>query len=253
MNAESGWQLFLYVILPYVCLVSFIMGHVWRYRFDKFGWTSRSSELYEKKFLLLGSPLFHYGALLAILGHFAGLVIPESWTAAVGISEGVYSVFAKVAGTFSVVLIILGLGVLTVRRWGTSRVRGVTSRVDGFAFAVLWAMILLGFGETVVYNTLGPGYNYRPTVSIWLRGIFGFNSDVASIAHVPVVYQVHAVLGWLFLALFPFTRFVHFWSAPVWYLTRPFVVYWRRRPGSILSPGELKGWRTIGGQGKRDW
>ena len=31
---------FLWVIVPYVCLAVFVVGHVWRYRYDKFGWPS---------------------------------------------------------------------------------------------------------------------------------------------------------------------------------------------------------------------
>ena len=32
----------LWVVFPYVCLTSFVVGHFWRYRYDKFGWTTRS-------------------------------------------------------------------------------------------------------------------------------------------------------------------------------------------------------------------
>ena len=48
---------FLWVIFPYICLAVFVVGHVWRYRYDKFGWTTRSSQLYESKLLRIGSPL----------------------------------------------------------------------------------------------------------------------------------------------------------------------------------------------------
>ena len=246
MNAQSGWQLLFYVIVPYLCLAVFVVGHIWRYRFDQFGWTSRSSEIYEKRWLLFGSPVFHYGALAAIAGHFLGLVIPQGWTSAVGVSETGYTLVSKAGGTLAVVLVLAGLVVLTARRWGALRVRLVTTRVDLAAFLALWLMVLLGFGETVVYNLFGPGYNYRPTISVWLRGIFTLHPNVAGIAQAPTIYRAHAVLGFAFLALFPFTRFVHFWSAPVWYLSRPFVVYRRSRPRVSLSPGEGHGWRTTG-------
>src|SRR5213594_2065901 len=52
----------------------------WRYRYDKFGWTTRSSQLYERRLLRLGSPMFHFGILLVALGHIGGLLIPEAWT-----------------------------------------------------------------------------------------------------------------------------------------------------------------------------
>jgi nitrate reductase gamma subunit len=251
VNAQSAWQLLAYVILPYVALAIFVLGHIWRYRFDELGWTSQSSQLYERRLLLLGSPLFHYGAIAAIGGHALGLLIPESWTRAIGISEATYVIISKVAGTSAVVLCVAGLVVLTVRRAASDRVRLATDRMDVAALGLLWVMVLLGTGETVIYNLFGPGYNYRPTVSVWLRGIFAFHPNVASIAHTPAVYQVHAILAWFFLALFPFTRFVHFWSVPVGYLTRPFVVYQRRRTAAILSPGESAGWQTSGRSGRR--
>jgi nitrate reductase gamma subunit len=60
----------LFVVFPYVCLTVFVVGHLWRYRYDKFGWTTRSSQLYESRLLRIGSPLFHFG----IIGR------PPGWT-----------------------------------------------------------------------------------------------------------------------------------------------------------------------------
>ena len=71
---------FLWVIVPYLCLATFVVGHFWRYRYDKFGWTTRSSQLYEDRLLRIGSPLFHFGMLGVVGGHVIGLLVPESWT-----------------------------------------------------------------------------------------------------------------------------------------------------------------------------
>ncbi|NED67018.1 respiratory nitrate reductase subunit gamma, partial [Streptomyces sp. SID10244] len=59
-------------VLPYVTLLLLIGGTIWRYRYDKFGWTTRSSELYESRLLRIGSPLFHFGILVVIIGHAMG-------------------------------------------------------------------------------------------------------------------------------------------------------------------------------------
>ena len=58
---------FLFVVVPYICLTTFVVGHLWRYRYDKFGWTTRSSQLYENRLLRIGSPLFHFGILGVVL------------------------------------------------------------------------------------------------------------------------------------------------------------------------------------------
>jgi nitrate reductase gamma subunit len=50
----------------------------------------------------------------------------------------------------------------------------------------------------------------------------------------PLVYQLHAIGGFLFLALWPFTRLVHVWSAPLAYLWRLYVVY-RTRRGAVAA------------------
>ena len=48
-------DVFLWGVLPYLVALSLIAGLVWRYRYDQFGWTTRSSQLYESRLLRIGS------------------------------------------------------------------------------------------------------------------------------------------------------------------------------------------------------
>ena len=68
----SAGEIFLWIVIPYVAITIFILGHGWRYRHDQFGWTTRSTQLLERRMLDWGSPMFHYGALAAIGGHVLG-------------------------------------------------------------------------------------------------------------------------------------------------------------------------------------
>ncbi|MDR2985066.1 MAG: respiratory nitrate reductase subunit gamma, partial [Nocardiopsaceae bacterium] len=107
--------------------------------------------------------------------------------------------------------------------------------------------ILTGIAPTIGVNLFGSGYDYRTTVGLWFRGLFSFQPDVNAIAHAPVLYQVHATAAWVILAVWPFSRLVHAWSYPLWYLWRPFIVYRKRRPAAPLEPGTLgRRWRRIG-------
>ena len=63
---------FFWVLLPYVALTSFVVGHVWRYRRDGYTWTARSTQLLERRLLLVGSVAFHLGILGVIGGHVIG-------------------------------------------------------------------------------------------------------------------------------------------------------------------------------------
>ena len=86
----SAGEVLLWVILPYVAIAVFVVGHVWRYRSGQFSWSARSTQLLDRSVLGWASPLFHYGALAAIAGHVIGLCIPQSLTEALGISESFY-------------------------------------------------------------------------------------------------------------------------------------------------------------------
>ncbi|MGH3720118.1 MAG: respiratory nitrate reductase subunit gamma [Pseudonocardiaceae bacterium] len=243
----SGWNLWWWVILPYLALAVFVVGHVWRWRYDQFGWTSRSTELQERTLLKWGSPLFHYAAFAAIGGHVVGILIPESLTNRLGIPEADYRWFSAVAGTIATLGLIIGAVILAYRRIRIPRVRATTSPVDWVALVLLTIVIVLGIIPTVGVTLLGGGYDYRMSVALWFRGLFVGDPDVAVIAHAPLIYQIHATAAWMILAVWPFTRLVHAWSYPLWYLWRPFIIYRSRVPTHPTEPGTSgRRWRRIG-------
>src|SRR5665647_3028015 len=170
----SAADIFWWVALPYLALGIFVVGHIWRWRYDQFGWTSRSTQLQERRMLKWGGPIFHYATFAAIGGHVVGILVPESFTSWLGISEHAYHLFAATAGTVAAVLVIAGVVVLALRRLLVPR-------------------------------------------------------DVVAIAGAPLVYKIHATAAWAIWAAWPFTRLVHAWSYPLWYLWRPYIVFRSRR------------------------
>ena len=58
---------------------------------------------------------------------------------------------------------------------------------------------------------------------------------------------MHAASTWLIWAVWPFSRLVHAWSAPLWYLWRPYIVYRSRVASRPAEPGTSgRRWRKIG-------
>jgi nitrate reductase gamma subunit len=220
----------LWAVFPYVCLLTLVLGAVWRYRYDKFGWTTRSSQLYETTVLRWGSPLFHFGILLVLLGHIGGLLIPKSWTEAVGVSEHAYHLTAVLLGTVAGICTVVGLGILIARRRLVGPVFTATTRNDKAMYIFLAGAIVLGLLATVRANIIGDGYDYRETVSPWLRSLFLLQPKTQLMDGVPAGFQIHVLAAFALFAFWPFTRLVHAFSAPVGYLTRPYVVYRSRDP-----------------------
>ncbi len=241
---------FLWIVFPYICLTSFVVGHIWRYRFDKFGWTSRSSQLYEHRILSWASPLFHFGILGVLAGHVMGLLVPESFTDTLGISEHTYHLVAVVLGTITGIATVAGLILLIWRRRMTPSVFTVTSTMDKAMYLLLGAVIAFGVLNTVGVGIFGMsghpgGYDYRTTVAVWFRDVLTFHPVAATMTGAPWSFQVHALLAFLLLAIWPFTRLVHVLAAPLGYFYRPYVVYRSREPIGASRPPR-RGWEPAG-------
>lgn len=232
-----------WVIVPYLCLATFVVGHVWRYRYDKFGWTTRSSQLYENRLLRLGSPLFHFGMLGVVGGHVIGLLVPRSWTDAIGVDDHLYHVVAVVGGLIAGAMALVGMAILIYRRRTVGPVFSATTPMDKVMYAFLGAVIALGMWNTIAGSifTLGGEYNYREGVSVWYRSFLAFSPDASLMAGAPIGFRLHALVAFGLFALWPFTRLVHVFSAPVGYLTRPYIVY-RSRDEQLGARGPRRGW-----------
>ncbi len=145
--AVSRGATFLWVVLPYLAIATFVVGHVWRYRRDQFTWTTRSTQLLEARWLKIGSPLFHLGLLAVIGGHIVGILVPKSLTEDLGISEDAYHVIATSSGTLAGVAMLAGLAIMIARRLGDARVRATTRGWDVTVLSLLAFMVATGHVE----------------------------------------------------------------------------------------------------------
>jgi nitrate reductase gamma subunit len=243
-DPSSPLNLLLWVGVPYAAIATFIVGHIWRYRYDKFGWTTRSSQLYERRLLRWGSPLFHFGILFVALGHIGGLLIPESWTKAVGVSETAYHAVAFTVGTIAGLATVAGAAILIYRRRTVGPVFSATTRNDKAMYVLLMATILLGLATTVLGNVTGHPHDYRLTVAPWFRSIFYLRPHTSLILAAPWGFQLHVLAAWALFAFWPFSRLVHVFSAPVGYLTRPYIVYRSRQP-QLGQRATRRGWESF--------
>ncbi|QNI08184.1 respiratory nitrate reductase subunit gamma [Mycobacterium kubicae] len=224
---------------PYVVLAIAVVGTWWRYRYDKFGWTTRSSQLYESRLLSIGSPLFHFGSLMVIMGHVIGLLIPEPWTRALGMSDHLYHLQALLLGVPAGAATIAGIGLLIYRRRTNAPVLRATTGNDKLMYLVLVCALVAGMCCTLMGAThFGELHDYRQKVSVWFRSIWILDPRGDLMAQAAEYYQIHVFIALLLFALWPFTRLVHAFSAPIAYLFRPYIVY---RSRDVADNNQLVG------------
>ncbi|MFD0437810.1 respiratory nitrate reductase subunit gamma [Streptomyces sp. WAC 01325] len=235
----------LWGVLPYVTFALLVAGLVWRHRYDRFGWTTRSSQVHESRLLNIASPAFHYGILFVLVGHLVGLFVPASWTDSLGVSEHTYHLLSLYGGTAAGALTVAGIVLLIYRRRTNAPVFRATTANDKLMYVVLLGAIVLGMVAKLTHVS-GDGYDYRQSIAPWARSLFTLQPDLDRMAGVPVLYQIHAVVGMALIALVPYTRLVHMFSAPVQYLFRPYLVYRSRDPEQLGPRPERRGWEKAG-------
>jgi len=238
----------LWGVLPYVMMVILVGGLIWRYRYDQFGWTTRSSQLYESRLLRIASPVFHFGILAVIGGHFFGLVIPKSWTEAVGMSEDFYHFNALFVGSVAGICTLGGIILLIYRRRTTGPVFMATTKNDKMMYVVLVAALVFGLWTTLASVFIGGDDHttYRDTVSPWFRSLFIFQPNIAAMAAAPLAFHIHTLVGMLLFAIWPFTRLVHAFTAPLHYLFRPYIVYRSRDRAAPSNSPSQRAWVPVG-------
>lgn len=230
-----------YVVLPYIALAIGIGGLIWTRRNNQFGWTARSTELLEGKILRFASIVFHLGVLAAIGGHVLGILIPRSWTAAVGINDTAYHVIAVIGGLAAGVAVVVGFAALIYRRVTLPRVRVTTTNMDLVIFALLGIGIVTGMIATV-YN-IPDAVHYRESVAPYFRQIFILKPDASLMTGdgVAAIFQIHVIAVWFLYMLWPFSRLVHAFTVPINYPRRSPIIYRPRNPQAAAARAKRYG------------
>lgn len=209
----------LFVWYPYVCLTVFLLGSLIRFDREPYSWKAGSSQMLCKRQLRWGSNLFHVGILFLLLGHTVGLLTPTSvYTLVMSVEQK--QLIAVAAGGIAGVICFVGLTLLLHRRLFDARIRRTSSAMDIAILALLWIQLVLGL-LTLPFSIGHRDGSVMLILSHWAQGIVTLHPvDAKTLQGLDWPYLTHLVLGMTLFLVFPFSRLVHIWSAPVWYLGR---------------------------------
>ncbi|MCA0401589.1 MAG: respiratory nitrate reductase subunit gamma [Proteobacteria bacterium] len=212
-HALFGWY-------PYLALTVFVLGSLIRFDREQYTWKAGSSQLLRRKQLRVGSNLFHVGILIIFFGHLGGLLTPIWIFDALGISHGFKQGLAIVVGGVAGLMCLVGIALLTHRRLFDARIRATSSFSDTAILLILFAQLLLGLATIPVSLGHMDGHEMVKFMT-WAQGVLTLQADAwKQVQDVNLIFKAHLVLGMTIFLLFPFTRLVHVWSAPIWYLGR---------------------------------
>ncbi len=213
---------------PYVAGSVFLLGSLVRFDRDQYTWRSGSSQLLRATNMRLASNLFHVGILMLFVGHFVGLLTPPAVYHALGLSTSGKQLLAVTAGAIFGAMTLVGLTMLLHRRLSDPRIRANSSKSDVFILWLLFGQLILGLFTLPVSLAHSDGSTML-LLADWAQRIVTFRGGAADlVADVNILFKLHLFLGLTIFLVFPFTRLVHIWSAPVWYMGRRYQVVRQR-------------------------
>ncbi|MCC7428506.1 MAG: respiratory nitrate reductase subunit gamma [Alphaproteobacteria bacterium] len=222
---------FLFGLYPYMCAGIFLVGSLIRFDRDQYTWRSGSSQMLRTSQLRWGSNLFHIGILFLFFGHLVGLLTPSViYTRFVDVPTK--QLFAIVSGGIAGTICFIGLSLLLHRRLFDPRIRRTSTNADIFVLILLWVQLALGL-ITLPFSLGHRDGSMMVALSHWAQYIVTFQAGAADfVKGADWPFQIHLVLGMTLFLVFPFTRLVHIWSAPIWYIFRRYQVVRRRDAAS---------------------
>lgn len=225
---SSFFDLFFYGIYPYICGTVFLIGSWLRYDYGQYTWRAGSSQMLDKRGMVLWSNMFHIGIIGVLVGHFFGMLTPH-WMYESFLPMSVKQLMAMILGGLCGVLTLVGGMALLIRRLFNPRVRAISSTADILILSILLIQCILGLC-TIPFSARHPDGSEMLKLVGWAQAVVTFHGGASEhLSGVAMVYRIHLALGMTIFLLFPFTRLVHVWSAPVEYLTRRYQVVRSRR------------------------
>lgn len=222
---------------PYLAVTVLVVGSILRFDSNQYSWRSQSSQFLRRKQMVIGSNLFHMGILVLLFGHFVGLLTPVTVIDSLGIGHAFKQTAALVVGGIAGVAAYIGCTLLLHRRLFDPRIRRSSSIGDILVLVLIWVQITLGLLTTWWTLEHLDGSEMLRFMG-WANGILTLDpSAPQQIKDVALVYKLHIILGLTLFLITPFTRLVHIWSAPIWFLLRPgYQIVRSRKKGHQPSP-----------------
>lgn len=214
------WNTVLFLIFPYLSLVTAVVVTIYRSIYRPFTVSSLSSQLLERKKLYWGSLSFHWGIILILLGHLAALFFPN--TLAAWNARPLRLYLLELSGLALALWALGGLLILIWRRVSSRRVRVVTTSMDAVVLALLFISIFTGIWTSVGYRFGSAWFTAVFTPYLW--SLLTLQPQVSLVAPLPFAIKLHALNFFILVLIFPFSRLVHIITVPLGYLFRPWQI-----------------------------
>ncbi|WP_298432142.1 respiratory nitrate reductase subunit gamma [Geobacter sp.] len=211
----------IFIVLPYAALALVLIVTPYRWYTNRLTWSAYSTQFLERKTLYWGINPWHYGIILILLAHLAGIIAPGVMKRLLGHMDAL--IFLESVGLGLGFLALFGSIILLLRRVNSPMLKRVT-------FAGDWILLFLLIAQTAtgIYISLFMRWGsqwYLHTVVPYFYSLLTFKPQLEYMADFPLIFKLHAAGAFLLVALLPFTKLVHLLYQPITFLKDPPILY----------------------------
>ncbi len=209
---------FFFIGLPYAALLIFIVGSIFRYRTQPFSVSSLSSQILESRILYWGSHAFHIGIIALFVGHAIGFLFPSGVISFTG--QPTRLLIIEISAFAFGLLSLFGILTLIYRRIFVAKIKAVTSKMDVVVYLLILVQVISGLW-IAYFDRWGSAW-FAISLAPYLKSIFLLAPNFEAVAAMPLSIKIHVASAFVFVAIVPFTRLMHFLVFPFVYITRAY-------------------------------
>lgn len=209
---------FIFIGLPYAALLIFLVGSIFRYRNQPFSVSSLSSQILESRILYWGSHAFHIGIIALFFGHLIGFLFPKGVIAFTG--QPTRLLIIEISAFAFGLLSLFGIATLIYRRIAVPKLKTVTSKMDVVVYLLILIQVISGLW-IAYFDRWGSAW-FAISLAPYLKSVFLLTPNYETVAAMPFSIKLHVASAFVFVAMVPFTRLMHFLVFPFVYIPRAY-------------------------------
>lgn len=196
-----------WVALPYGAFLSFILGHVWRYRRDRFHSYTRSPEMDRTE--RFGTVAFRTGVGLIVLARVTSVLTAQPHARPAGAIHAVLMTVQIVGLSMAAVGAVLLFIPDLISGTGAPAI----TPIDRITFPALTAALLSGV--FIEFGHAEREYHRAETLFAWFRSLFTIDPYPEAMAHAPLIHQARGLILLLIIGIWPYTRLAGIFAGPI--------------------------------------
>ena len=207
---------FVFGYFPYIALLIFIVGHFARYKYDHNLLETLTAKTPRSNIMHFANTMFHCGIIVVFFGHLFGLLTPEYLYTKL-ITTATKQSLTIIIGTCFGGMCFIGISIILYQRLFVATIRAKSKKSDICLLLIIYIQLCLG-----LYSILSSTHNLHEQhileVSTWIQNVITLQANNPhAIVSKPWVLQLHIFLGFILIMIFPFSKLIHIWHAPLKY------------------------------------